>query len=73
MAFDVVTACTSATDSACGAAFKTQCFPDPTNCGIGDSTLLTIAEFDQLIPAIVMVMGTAWIFKFVVRQLGVLR
>jgi hypothetical protein len=73
MAFDIWTFCGSASDSACGTAFKTQCFPDSTNCGIGDSSLLTIAQYNDLIPAIVMVLGTAWIFRSLIRLTGVFR
>ena len=73
MAFDVVTARTAASDTACGAAFKTQCFPDPTNCGIGDATLLTLTDYQAMLPAIVMLLGSAWVFRLVVRHIGVLR
>ena len=73
MAYDIWEFCTSASNNACGLAMKEQCYPDPSNCGIGDSSLLTMSQYNDLIPGIVLVLGTAWIFRSVIRLTGVFR
>ncbi len=71
MAFDIWAHCTSSSNNSCGLAFKEQCYPDPANCGIGDATLLGVAEYQQLIPSIALVLGLAFVIRTVIQLMGV--
>jgi hypothetical protein len=71
VAFDIVSACTTAGAKTCGQLFQANCFPDPANCGIGDSTILGVAEYQQLIPSIALVLGLAFVIRTVIQLMGV--
>ena len=70
MAYDIVSGCTTSTAKGCGQQFQANCFPDPANCGIGDSTILGIAEYQQLIPSIALVLGLAFIIRTVIQLMA---
>ncbi|MCP4257014.1 MAG: hypothetical protein GY774_05745 [Planctomycetes bacterium] len=45
---------------------------DPTNCLIGDMGL-ELAQYQAFIPAIVLVLGTAFLFRLILQHLGIYR
>ncbi|MCP4777451.1 MAG: hypothetical protein GY880_24800 [Planctomycetaceae bacterium] len=73
MSFDIVAWCAAPrTNSKCGLKFNEECMADPTNCLIGDMGL-ELAQYQAFIPAIVLVLGTAFLFRLILQHLGIYR